>query len=145
MFADVGEPQRPRVRDQLAQHAASSRQSADVLAFGLVDPDREEALQLCAGGVQHAQRRVAGAGELACGLEHAVEHHLEVELGEHAAGEVQNASGGSIHQRAPAQGDVRRCFLLNAIAGGLLSAAWPATAEHFPSRLRPLKLVANVA
>ena len=54
-----------------------------------VDPAGEEALELLAALVEDAQRGVAGAGELARHLEHAVEDHLEVELGDQGAPHVE--------------------------------------------------------
>ena len=50
-----------------------------------VDPAGQEALELLAALVEDAQRGVARAGELPGHLEHAVEDHLEVELGDQGA------------------------------------------------------------
>ena len=46
MRADVVEPQRARVVDQDAEHAAAARQVADRPVRLLVDADGEEALEL---------------------------------------------------------------------------------------------------
>ena len=107
VFADVGQPQHRRMLDQLAQDAAPAREGPDRLAFGLVDPDREEALQLGSRVAENAERRVAGAGQLAGALEHAVEHHVDVELGQHAASDVEHPACGLIHQPRLAREDSR--------------------------------------
>ena len=45
MRPDVGQPQRPRVADQLAEHAVAARRLAERAARLVVDPDGDEALQ----------------------------------------------------------------------------------------------------
>src|ERR1700722_7765415 len=87
--------------DQLPEHATSAWQRADALAFCPVDADRQKTLQFGARVAEHAQRRVASTGQFAGGVEHSIEHHLEVELGEHATGDVEYPLGSPIHyQRA---------------------------------------------
>ena len=81
MGAHIGQPKRHWVRDQLAEHASSLRQIADPFPIVLVDADRDESLELRARLVSHTQRRVPGSRKLPRGLEHAPEHHLEIELG----------------------------------------------------------------
>ena len=46
MGAHVGQPQRNRMRDQLAEHPSSLRQIADPFPIVLVDADRDEPLEL---------------------------------------------------------------------------------------------------
>ena len=41
--------------------------------------------------VEHSERRVLGAGQLARRLDHRAQHRLEVELGEQAAADVDQA------------------------------------------------------
>ena len=86
MLADILEAQRHGILDQRAQHTASARQRADRRVGGGVDPARDEAGELATGLVQHPDRGVAGAGEFPRGVQHPLEHHVEVELGEHVAG-----------------------------------------------------------
>ncbi len=88
MAADVGQAQRPRLLDQQAEHAAAARQVADRPPRLLVDAVGDEALQLVAVLVEHAERGVAGTGQLAGDLEHLPEDHLRVELGDEAAADV---------------------------------------------------------
>ncbi len=79
---DVAQPQRHRLANQLAEDPAATRQAAD-RAFGLVaDAEVDEAFELGATGVEHAQCRVLGRGDLARRLHDRAENHLEVELGE---------------------------------------------------------------
>ena len=94
--AHVGQPERHRMRDQLAEHPSSLRQIADPFPIVLVDADRDEPLELGPRLVRHPERRVPRSRQLACGLEHAPEHHLEVELGQNLAREpnrVERAGG----------------------------------------------------
>ncbi len=97
MIADVGDAQRRWVLDQRPQHAAPPRQAADRGMRRLVDPPRQEADQFCARLVEHAERRVARLGQLLRRLQHAIEHHVEIELGEHAAGHIENSLCCAIH------------------------------------------------
>ena len=69
MLLDVLEPQRHRMADQLAQHAAPPRQVADRSAFGFVDAEGEEPVELLATVVEDAERGIAGTGQLARDLE----------------------------------------------------------------------------
>ena len=46
MGAHVGQPQRHRMRDQLAEHSPPLRQIADPFPIVAVDPDRDEPLEL---------------------------------------------------------------------------------------------------
>ena len=88
---DVGEPQRPRVLDQHAEHAVPARQVADLAVRVLVDPDGQEALELLAALVEDADRRVARAGQLTGDLEQPFEHRLGVELGDQRAPDVDQS------------------------------------------------------
>ena len=58
-------------------------------------PDREEALEALTALVEDAERRVAGAGQLACDLEHPVQQALEVELGDERLPDVEQAAAGA--------------------------------------------------
>ena len=55
----------------------------------LVDAGREEALEALAPLVEHADRRVARARQLARDLEQPLEHRLGVELGDQRPADVQ--------------------------------------------------------
>ena len=100
VVADVGEAQRPRLLDQQAEHAAPARQVADRAPRLLVDAVGDEALQLVAVLVEHAERGVAGAGQLAGDLEHAAEDDLRVELGDEAAADVDQLAQPGLVQGA---------------------------------------------
>jgi len=67
---DVGQPQRLRLADQLAEDAAPARQVADVPPALLVDADVDETFELAAFGVEHAERRVPRPGQLPRRLDH---------------------------------------------------------------------------
>ena len=82
MRADVGEPQRPRVGDQHAEHAAPAREVADRAVRLRVDAGGQEALEPLAPLVQHADRGVARAGQLARDLEQPFEDGLGIEDGD---------------------------------------------------------------
>src|SRR5262249_36166346 len=64
----------------------------------LVDARGEEALERLAAFVEHADRGIAGAGDLARDLEQAQEHGVRVQLGDQrAAGGEQRAQASLIH------------------------------------------------
>ena len=98
MLADVGQPQRNRLFDQDAEHAAPSRKASDRGPGLLVDALGEEPRELGPGLVEHPDRRVARAGEILRGAEHPLEHDVDVQLLEHAAGDVEYALRCSVHQ-----------------------------------------------
>ena len=78
VLGDVVQAERPRVADEDAQDAAPARQVAD-RRMGLgVDAVRDEALELSAGRVDDAERRVAGAGQLGGRLEEPLEQASSV-------------------------------------------------------------------
>jgi hypothetical protein len=78
---DVVQAQRTRVANQHAEDAAAARQLAD-RGVGLgVDAVRDEALELLAARVEDAESRVACAGQLRGGLNEALEHRVERQLG----------------------------------------------------------------
>ena len=91
MLADVGDPQRPRVVDQEAEDPAAAREVADRAVGRLVDAAGEELGELAAVLVEDPERRVARAGQVARGLEDTVEDDVEVELGEQAASDLDEA------------------------------------------------------
>ncbi len=112
MVADVGEAQRPRLLDQQSEHATAAGQVADSPSRLLVDAAGDEALQLLAVAVEHAERRVPRPGQLAGDLEHPLEDHLGVKLGDEAAADfdqfpqsafVESAAVlcGSLHVNPP--------------------------------------------
>ena len=88
MVADLAQAQRRRAADQLAKHTEAPRQIADPLPGRLVDADVDEALEFVAVLIEDAERRVAGAGQLAGDLDHFVQHRLEVELGDEPPADV---------------------------------------------------------
>ena len=90
MAADVVEPQRARVADQLAEHAVPARQRADAAALLVVDAERQEALEVLASLIQHAEGRVLRIRDVARHLEDALEHALDVQRRDHLAREVEH-------------------------------------------------------
>src|SRR5450755_3632422 len=57
----------------------------------LAEARRQELSELGATLVEHADSRIASPGYLPCGLQHAVQHDLEVELGDKRAPHLQKA------------------------------------------------------
>ena len=92
VLADGRDAQRPRIVDQHPEDAAPAREVADRAVRLGVDPAGDEALQLAPVTVEDPERGIARAGDLARGLEHLVEHGLEVELRQQAAADVDQAS-----------------------------------------------------
>lgn len=80
MGADIGQAKRLRVMDEYAQDAVPLREVAYTRAGGPVDAEGEEPLEAVAAVVQHAQRGVASAGQVAGSLQHGVEHRLGVQI-----------------------------------------------------------------
>lgn len=108
MSADVRQAQRGWMLDELAQHPASGRQRADLLDHRVVDPRGYEALQRAARFVEHAQRRVAGACQVARRLQHSRQHGLEVHVRQQAARDLQHAAHDTVaHSRSPAAAQSR--------------------------------------
>ena len=64
MGAYVGQSQRHRMDDQLAEHASSLRQLADPLPIVLVDAERDEPLELGLRLVRQPERRVPRSRQL---------------------------------------------------------------------------------
>ena len=98
MAAHRGHPQRLGVADELAQHAAPGGQRSDGAAPLLVDSPGQEPCQLVARLVQDAEGGVPGAGQLARGVKHTLEHLVGVELLEHAARDCEDPSRRLIHR-----------------------------------------------
>ena len=96
MLRQVGEPEDPRVRDQLAQYAAAARELADDLAPVLVDADGEEARERIALLVEKAERGVACPGQLLRGAEYAAQYLLELVDVEQLVEDRDEAAGGPI-------------------------------------------------
>ena len=91
VLANVGQPQGTRVVDQYPEDAASARKVANRTLRGAIDPDREEAFELLTRLVEHAERRVPGAGDLAGFPEDPVEHRLSVVLGDQVSPDAQQS------------------------------------------------------
>ncbi len=88
MLPDVRQAQGPRIADQLAENAMAARRLAQRESRVVVDPDGDEAFQRVPARVEHAQRGVARAGQLARHREHPLEDGLELRLLEHAPAEL---------------------------------------------------------
>src|SRR3954468_16437999 len=92
MRADVRKPQRARITDQLTEHAVAARRLAEHLSRLVADAARQEALEALAPRIQHAERGIASAGELACGSDHPLEDELGLGFLEHAVAERDQRS-----------------------------------------------------
>ena len=78
---EIVQPQRLRVADQDAEDPAAARQVADRGVRLGVDSGGDEALERRAAPVDHAQRRVARAGQLGGRLDEPLQQRVERELG----------------------------------------------------------------
>ena len=96
MGTDVTEAERCGVADQLPEYSSPARQRSDLPSGFLVDADGKEALELAARGVEQAERGVLGAGERPSGLSHALQNHLDVEVGQDSSGHVQDLPNGGM-------------------------------------------------
>jgi hypothetical protein len=109
-----------------------ARQIPELPARRLVDPDRQELLELLAPRVQDPERRIARPGQLAPGLQHALEHQLEIEVADQAASQLQQSLQPLL---AEAHGPI-----LPREGGG---AGFPSSAAAGRSRDRPSRLAAT--
>ena len=89
VLADVGQAQRLGMADQLAQDAAAAGKLADRAPRGLVDAGGQEAFELLPVLIEDPDGRVARSGQLAPGLEHALQHRLAVQLGDYRRSDVE--------------------------------------------------------
>ncbi len=80
IVAEVREPERLGLPDQDAEDPPSSRQIADRRVSLRVDTGRQEALEAGACLVDHAERRVPGAGELRGRLDELLQERVEGQL-----------------------------------------------------------------
>ena len=107
MVADVLEPQRARILDQQAEDAAAAGRIADRAVRLGVDPGGDEALELLPAVVEHADGRVARAGDLAGDVEQPMQHRVDVELGDEPPARIDQApeaelvKGGMRHRTTP--------------------------------------------
>ena len=84
--------------DQLAEHAAATRQRADAAPVLLIEPDEEKALEPLTGLVDDPERRVLGLGQLAGGLENSPKHGFHVELGYERTAHVEQRAELALRQ-----------------------------------------------
>ena len=78
--AQVGESQRSGVGDQHPQDAVTFREMPDGVMGVIIDADGEELGQADAGLVEDAEGAVAGADQLGCRLDDAVQHRFQIEI-----------------------------------------------------------------
>ena len=104
MAPDVRQPQRLGMHDELAEHAAPSRQRSDRRALLVVDTQGQELRQLVALLVEHPDGRIARAGDLTCGLKNPIEHDTLVELRRQCTADLEQA------QRPMGAGTLRSSF-----------------------------------
>ena len=89
VLGDVVQPDRHRLVDQQPEDAAAARQVADRGVDRRLLAGGQELRQLAALVVEHAERGVARAAQLAGGLHHALQQDVEIELGRQRAADVQ--------------------------------------------------------
>ena len=92
MVGHARQPKRLWMIDQVTEHAAAARQRADRLVGLGVDAGREELRQRVAPVVEHAQRDVAGAGQLARDVHKLLQQRVEFEVGHQAAADLDQAA-----------------------------------------------------
>jgi hypothetical protein len=80
VFAQVVQPQWPRVVDQQSEDAAATRQRSDLGGRGLIDTDGQK-LGKQPNVVDDTQRAVLRINELDGGFDNAVQNRLQVESG----------------------------------------------------------------
>ena len=91
MVADVLEPQRARLLDQQPEDPPAAREIADrAVRLGSI-PAVMKRVELLPAVVEHADGRVARAGDLAGDVEQLLQHGLHVELGDQAATRIDQA------------------------------------------------------
>jgi len=89
VLRDIMQPYRHRLVDQQPEDAAAPRKVADRgVNLGLL-PGGQELRQLAPLVVEHAQRGVPRAAQLAGGLQDALEEDVQVELGRERTTHVQ--------------------------------------------------------
>ncbi len=72
MGADISQPQRPWIGDQLAEYSSTAGQRTDLPARRLIQARGGKPVELAPGTVKNPQRRISGAGQLTRRLEDAV-------------------------------------------------------------------------
>ena len=95
MLAEVGQPQRLGVHNEVTEDPASFRQFTDQRVRRVVDTNRDELSQASAGVVEHAERAVSGIGQPDGRLHDPPEHAGRVTIrteGEHRVEELAQAA-----------------------------------------------------
>ena len=108
MSADVRQPERPGIADQLAEDAATARQWPDLTPLLLVDARVQESLQAGLLGIQDAERCVGRARQVARGLGDASKQRLQIELGDDGSAHLEQLFQPLVGELLP----VRRQILL---------------------------------
>jgi hypothetical protein len=85
MVADVLEPERGWVADELSEDTVAAWQIADLLSDRGLDAARDEPLQLASIAVEDSDRGVAGAGQLAGDPQELLEDGIDLGLRNEAA------------------------------------------------------------
>ena len=81
-----------------------ARRVADPLALGLADAPGDEAPQLAAVVVQHPERGVPGAGQLAGDAQQLLEHGVDLELGHQPAARLEERREARFVERSEPHG-----------------------------------------
>ena len=89
MHGEVGQPQRVRVTDELAQDAVAGRRRPDGGNGRVVDADGDELRQPLTTFVDHAQCAVRRVHQADRDLDDATQHHLQVQVGADREDRVQ--------------------------------------------------------
>ena len=89
MITDLGQSQRRRIPDQLAQHPAALRQRTDCLPRLVIDTEVQEALEVRLCEIEDAEGGVARVGQVPRGLENLTQERLEIELRNQGLSDLQ--------------------------------------------------------
>jgi hypothetical protein len=77
----IVQAQRSRFGDERTENALAARRLADRCAQLLVDAEGHETLELAAGAVDHAERRIPGSRQLGRSRHEALKQRLDRQLG----------------------------------------------------------------
>jgi hypothetical protein len=113
MYSNVRQAQRAWISDQFAEHAASSRQGADLASGLLVYPGVDEALEPALVLVQDSDGGVPRAGQVAGSIEHAAQDGLRIELGDDRSTHLEKLLESLVRERSFVQGPDRRSRFAN--------------------------------
>jgi hypothetical protein len=89
MQPDVSDPQRPGIRDQLAEHAATAREITDPRRGLCIDPGRDEPAELLPAVIEHADGGIPCARQVSRHPQDVLQERIEIQFGDDAAANLQ--------------------------------------------------------